>query len=59
MRILLVNHGTAGDWGGGDGVQIRETGKRLHQRGHEVVAINADRPDVKRIRHRPYFQLPN
>ena len=36
-----------GDWGGGDGVQIRETGKRLHQRGHEVVAINADQPDVR------------
>ena len=47
MRVLLVNHGTAGDWGGGDGVQIRETGKRLHQRGHEVVAINADQPDVR------------
>jgi len=46
MRVLLVNHGTAGDWGGGDGVQMRETGKRLHQRGHEVVAVNADRPDV-------------
>ena len=47
MRVLLVNHGTAGDWGGGDGVQMRETGKRLHQRGHDVVAINADRPDVR------------
>ena len=47
MRILLVNHGTAGDWGGGDGVQMRETGKRLHQRGHEVVAINSDRPNVR------------
>ena len=31
---------TAGDWGGGDGVQMRETGKRLHQRGHEVVAVD-------------------
>ena len=47
MRVLLVNHGTAGDWGGGDGVQMRETGKRLHQRGHEVVAVNADQPDVR------------
>ena len=27
MRILLVNHGTAGEWGGGDGVQIRERAK--------------------------------
>ena len=32
MRILLVNHGTAGEWGG-DGVQLREAGKRLIQRG--------------------------
>lgn len=47
MRILLVNHGTAGEWGGGDGVQLRETGKRLQLRGHEVVAVNADQPDVK------------
>ena len=46
MRVLLVNHGTA-VMGGGDGVQMRETGKRLHQRGHDVVAINADRPDVR------------
>ena len=47
MRILLVNHGTAGEWGGGDGVQLRETGKRLQQRGHEVAAVNADQPDVR------------
>ena len=26
---------------------MRETGKRLHQRGHEVVAINSDRPNVR------------
>jgi len=43
MRILLVNHGTAGDWGGGDGVQMRETGKRLQERGHHVELVNADR----------------
>ena len=47
MRILLVNHGTAGEWGGGDGVQIRETAKRLAQRGHHVEAINADQPDTR------------
>ena len=47
MRILLVNHGTAGEWGGGDGVQIRETAKRLAKRGHHVEAINADKPDVR------------
>ena len=46
MKVLLVNHGTAGDWGGGDGVQMRETGKRLTQRGHQVELVNSDRPDV-------------
>ena len=45
MRILLVNHGSAGEWGGGDSVQIFETGKRLQKRGHEVASVNADRPD--------------
>ena len=47
MRILLVNHGTAGDWGGGDGVQLRETGRRLRQRGHSVEEVNSDQPDVR------------
>ena len=47
MKILLVNHGTAGDWGGGDGVQMRETAKLLQFRGHEIHLINSDRPDVK------------
>ena len=28
-------------------VQIRETGKRLQQRGHEVVGVNADQPDCR------------
>ena len=46
MKILLVNHATAGDWGGGDGVQIRETAKRLRQRGHEVVEVNSDQPNT-------------
>lgn len=47
MKILLVNHGTAADWGGGDGVQIRETAKRLEQRGHQVQMVNSDSPDVR------------
>jgi glycosyltransferase involved in cell wall biosynthesis len=47
MKILLVNHGTAGDWGGGDGVQIRETAKRLQQRGHLVKTVNSDQPDAR------------
>ncbi len=46
MKVLLVNHGTAGDWGGGDSVQIRETAKRLEQRGHKVMHVNADQPSV-------------
>ncbi len=41
-----MNHGTASDWGGGDGVQIRETGKRLQQRGHEVDMVNSDAPQT-------------
>ena len=46
MNILLVNHGTADAWGGGDGVQIRETAQRLGQRGHRAVVVNSDTPDV-------------
>ena len=46
MRIALVNHGTAAEWGGGDSVQIKETAKRLKQRGHEVSIQNSDRPAV-------------
>lgn len=49
MRVALVNHGTAGDWGGGDGVQIRETAKRLIQRGHHVSIQNSDRPEVEDV----------
>ena len=33
MKILFVNHGGADSMGGGDGVQIRETAKRLANRG--------------------------
>jgi len=47
MKILLVNHGKASAWGGGDGVQIRETAKRLERRGHEVVMMNSDTPDPR------------
>ena len=47
MKVLLVNHGRASEWGGGDGVQIRETQKRLEQRGHQVDAVNADNPDTQ------------
>ena len=46
MKILLVNHGTASEWGGGDSVQIRETGIRLKQRGYRVEIQNSDTPNV-------------
>ena len=46
MKILLVNHGTASEWGGGDGVQMRETAARLEQRGHQVEIQNSDTPQV-------------
>ena len=47
MRIVFVNHGTAGEWGGGDSVQIKKTAEKLIQRGHEVIIQNKDRPDIK------------
>jgi len=46
MKVLLVNHGSADSWGGGDGVQIRETAKRLQQRGHQVTIQNSNQPEV-------------
>ena len=47
MRILLVNHGSARHPHHPTRRQIRETGKRLQQRGHEVVGVNADEPDCR------------
>ena len=47
MKVVLVNHGSAGEWGGGDSIQIIETAKRLQQRGYEVNIQNSDRPDVR------------
>ena len=46
MKIVLVNHGTASEWGGGDGVQIRETARQLQRRGHQVSIQNSNRPEV-------------
>ena len=46
VRVTLVNHGTASEWGGGDSVQIKETAKRLIQRGYKVDIQNSDRPNV-------------
>ena len=47
MRIVLVNHGTANEWGGGDSVQIKKTGEKLSERGNQVSIQNSDRPKVK------------
>ena len=44
-RVLLVNHGRAGDFKGGDSVQINETGKRLSQRGWDVSHVQEDQPN--------------
>ena len=44
MRVLLVNHGTAGEVAGMACGGKQETST---SRGHEVVAVNADRPDVR------------
>ena len=46
VKVVLINHGTASEWGGGDSVQIQETAKRLIQRGHEVSIQNSDRPNI-------------
>ena len=47
MRILLINHGTAGDYGGGDGTQIKNTAQQLRAVGHDVSMVNSDEPDVR------------
>ena len=49
MRIALVNHGSASSWVGGDGVQIKETAKRLIQRGHQVNIQNSDKPEIEDV----------
>ena len=46
VKVTLVNHGTASEWGGGDSVQLKETAKRLIQRGYKVDIQNSDRPNV-------------
>ena len=46
MKAVLVNHGTASEWGGGDSVQIKETAKRLRERGIQVEIQNSDEPEI-------------
>ena len=47
MRILLINHGTAGKFVGGDSTQIKNTALQLRASGHEVTMVNSDEPDVR------------
>ena len=46
-KVLLVNHGRAADFKGGDSVQIIETGKRLARRGWRVGQVQTDIPDTR------------
>ena len=46
VRVVLINHGTAGEWGGGDSVQIKKTAEKLVQRGYSVSIQNADIPKL-------------
>lgn len=47
VKVLLINHGSAGKWGGGDGVQIRETARELRELGHKVDVVDSDVPDAR------------
>lgn len=47
MNVLLVNHGRAGDFRGGDAVQIRHTARWLERLGHRVVTEQTDQPDCR------------
>lgn len=47
VKILLVNHGRAGDFRGGDAVQIRHTARWLERFGHRVVAEQTNQPDCR------------
>jgi glycosyltransferase involved in cell wall biosynthesis len=47
LKILLVNHGSAGDFRGGDAAQIRHTARWLERFGHRVVAEQTNQPDCR------------
>ena len=47
VRVVLINHGAAGDWGGGDSVQINKTAEKLRQRKYSVSIQNADKPEIE------------
>ena len=44
MRILLLNHGDAGEFRGGDAVQIRHTAQWLRRFGHHVEIQQSNSP---------------
>ena len=44
MRILLLNHGKAGEFRGGDAVQIRHTAHWLQRFGHRVEVQQSNSP---------------
>jgi hypothetical protein len=46
LRILLVNHGLAGEMMGGDGVQIEATAAGLRCRNHQVRVAYSNQPDT-------------
>ena len=45
MNVLLLNHAKAGDFRGGDAVQIRQSARWLQQFGHRVEVMQANAPD--------------
>ena len=45
MNILLLNHEKAGDFRGGDAVQIRHTAHWLQRLGHRVQVMQTNRPE--------------
>ena len=47
MNILLLNHAQAGEFRGGDAVQIRQTAQWLARFGHRVVAHQSNNPDCR------------
>lgn len=44
MRILLLNHGQAGEFRGGDAVQIRHTAQWMQRFGHHVEVQQSNSP---------------
>ena len=64
MNILLLNHAQAGDFRGGDAVQIQHTAQWLARFGHRVTVRQSNNPDCRgfdlvhvfNCRHQDAFQ---